>query len=87
MQRSERPHRLDPRLLTSAEEAGAAACRAGLPRDAVPRTFGDASTGPLSEQACQELARRWLWGWKCARVLRDVSERMFPATFSRSAMG
>ena len=73
----------DPRLVSRAEEAGAAACRAGLPRDAVPYAFADAST----DDACEELARSWLWGWRCADVLGTVSERMFPATFARSSMG
>ncbi len=83
----ERAYRPDPRLVSLAEEAGAAACRAGLPREAVPCTFGDAGTDALSDDTCEELARSWLWGWRCADVLSTVSERMFPASFPRPTMG
>jgi hypothetical protein len=74
----------DLRQLSSAEEAGVAACRAGQPEDATPFLRNLVST--VSERNRAELAHSWLRGWNHAQILQEVSERMFPASFAPSAM-
>ena len=76
--------RSDLQFLTSAEEAGVAACRAGQPGDAAPFLHNLVST--VSERTRAELAHSWLQGWNRAQILQEVSERMFPASFLPSAM-
>jgi len=67
--------------IPSAEEAGAAACRAGVLRDAVPSSCSleHAGTGGEDGKVWEE---RWCLGWDRAKVLQEVSDRMFPGSVS-----
>ena len=63
--------------VAAAEEAGAAAFRAGVPRDQVPTLCACAGTaGERTE--CDELVKSWCRGWDRTQLLQEVSERMFP---------
>jgi hypothetical protein len=68
-----------PHDLAGAEEAGATAYRAGVPRDPVPSLCGCAAAG-VSRPECGELVRSWCRGWEQTHLLQQVSERMFPVS-------
>jgi len=65
--------------LAGAEEAGAAAFRAGVPRDQAPTLCACAGAG-VARTECDELAKSWCRGWDRTQLLQEVSERMFPAS-------
>ena len=69
--------------LDAAEEAGAAAFRAGVPRDPVPPLCSCAAAG-VSRPECEELVKSWCRGWDCTQLLQQVSERMFPVSAALS---
>ena len=75
------PH--DP---SAAEEAGAAAYRAGMPRESVPSLCGCADAGGIAGHECLELVESWCRGWDRTQLLQEVSDRMFPASAARPAM-
>ena len=65
--------------LADAEETGAAAFRAGVPRDAAPSLCDCAAAG-ISRTECDELVKSWCRGWDRTQLLQQVSERMFPVS-------
>ena len=69
--------------LADAEEAGAAAFRAGVPRDQAPPLCACARAG-IERPECGELVKSWRRGWDRTRLLQNVSERMFPASVGLS---
>jgi len=75
-----------PHLPSAAEEAGAAACRAGVARDAVPSLCSCAGAGRVDRTDCNDLVDSWTRGWDRSRLLQEVSERMFPGSAARPAM-
>jgi hypothetical protein len=80
-----RPHRQE-HFPSVAEEAGAAACRAGVPRDAVPSLCACESSGSVYEADCAELVESWRRGWDLTNRLQAVTQRMFPVSALRPAM-
>jgi hypothetical protein len=73
-------------LPSAAEEAGAAACRAGVPRNAVPSLCACESSGRVLGMDCRELVQSWCRGWDLTNRLQAVTQRMFPGSALGPAM-
>ena len=67
-------------LPSIAEEAGAAACRAGVPRDAVPFLCACDTFSSVHGTDCGELVQSWCRGWDLTHRLQAVTQRMFPGS-------
>ena len=71
--------------LSVAEEEGAEACRAGVPRHAVPPLCACNKSSNVGGGECEQLVLSWRRGWDVTARLRAVSERLFPASTLRVA--
>ena len=63
-----------------AEEEGAEACRAGVPRHAVPHLCPCNRSSSVGGSECEQLVLSWRRGWDVTARLQAVSERLFPAS-------
>jgi hypothetical protein len=68
-----------------AEEEGAEACRAGVPRNAVPTLCPCNRSSSVGGGECEQLVLSWRRGWDVTARLRAVSEQLFPASTLRVA--
>ena len=70
---------------SAAEEEGAEACRAGVPRHAVPPLCPCNRSSSVGGSECEQLVLSWRRGWDVTARLQAVSERLFPASTLRVA--
>ena len=67
-------------LSSLAEEAGAAACRAGVPREAVSSLCECEGSSSVHGMDCGKFMQSWCRGWDLTHRLQAVTQRMFPGS-------